>query len=1071
MNRIFGSKRRPVLTLVLFLLLVFALSFTQLQVLAQDNPIDGSQPTTIVTKEPSTTPSVSPTVTAQPNQGIAAAPVPTAPTGTISDTTPSFKWKRVSGATQYNFVLYKGSKTIYSKTVANSTCGSNTTYCVNTPTTVLADGTYTWKVRAYISGGWQSFSTLLTFKLISIPSPSAPTGTISDTTPTFTWSRIVNATQYSYTLYKGSTTVYTKTVPTASCGTSTTTCSNTPSTILADATYTWKVRAYVGGTWQIYSPIITFKLISIPTISLPTGTISDSTPQYKWSRILNATQYSFTLLKGSSTVYTKTVPVSSCTSTVCTNTPTTVLSDGSYKWRVRAYVGGAWQLYSAYTSFTLKTIPTPLSPSGLISNRQPTFTWTPIVNATQYRYFITYNGSTKSLTVPASACTVSKCSASQNEDIPLGAYSWHVQAYLSGTWKSNSSEVSFIINTNPYTGSGLLDGNGIPSDFFSDVHIRKAFSYCMDWDKFITDNYGGGAIQSLELSMPGMIGYDPDAPHYTYDLTKAAAEFKLADLDHDGIAAGEETDGTDIWSKGFFTNMPYNSGNTTRKEIAEILAEDLKAVNVKFNLEPVALDWPTYSAAQNAYQVPIMSAGWLEDIHDPHNWFQPYTVGVYAQRQNMPDDLKSEFQTLVNDGATEADPAARADIYSQLNQLYFDDVPGIPVILTNSNIFEQRSVTGRILNPLFPGVYLYPISKTGGTDTTTFVDATIGDINTLDPALAYDTASGNVIQNIYETLVFYKGDSTDEFVPQLATEVPTMDNGGISEDGKTITFHIRTGVYFQNGSLLTPSDVAYSFQRGLLQGGSASPQWLLTEAFFGTGIYDITDLIDSSGALRDDRAALQEVDSTTLLATCQHVKDAIVVDNGAGTVTFHLAQAWGPMMPTLAQTWGSILNQYWVKDHGGWNGNCSTWQNYYAMNSSDDPLSSIAMGTGPFALDHRTAGTEIELTANTDYWRTDPAYSGGPSGAPALSTAWIKIIPNWDDRLSMLSSGDADVADILVDGVAAAKTLAGETCAWNKETNSYDTCEVVDDSQPLRLYYGQPNNISQDVVIYNFNIQ
>src|SRR5512140_1124350 len=44
---------------------------------------------------------------------------------------------------------------------------------------------------------------------------------------------------------------------------------------------------------------------------------------------------------------------------------------------------------------------------------------------------------------------------------------------------------------NPYIGSGKLDGNGIPPDFFTDVNVRKGFSYSFDWDTFITDVYKG----------------------------------------------------------------------------------------------------------------------------------------------------------------------------------------------------------------------------------------------------------------------------------------------------------------------------------------------------------------------------------------------------------------------------------------------------------------------------------------------------------------------------------------------------------------------------------------------------
>ena len=40
---------------------------------------------------------------------------------------------------------------------------------------------------------------------------------------------------------------------------------------------------------------------------------------------------------------------------------------------------------------------------------------------------------------------------------------------------------------NPYVGSGELDGNGITANFFSDTHVRKAFSYCFDYDAMVND--------------------------------------------------------------------------------------------------------------------------------------------------------------------------------------------------------------------------------------------------------------------------------------------------------------------------------------------------------------------------------------------------------------------------------------------------------------------------------------------------------------------------------------------------------------------------------------------------------
>jgi peptide/nickel transport system substrate-binding protein len=47
------------------------------------------------------------------------------------------------------------------------------------------------------------------------------------------------------------------------------------------------------------------------------------------------------------------------------------------------------------------------------------------------------------------------------------------------------------------------------------------------------------------------------------------------------------------------------------------------------------------------------------------------------------------------------------------------------------------------------------VFKAPRPDTFTYV--TFGDVDTLDPALAYDTASGHVLINVYEGLIFYNG--------------------------------------------------------------------------------------------------------------------------------------------------------------------------------------------------------------------------------------------------------------------------------------------------------------------------
>jgi peptide/nickel transport system substrate-binding protein len=58
--------------------------------------------------------------------------------------------------------------------------------------------------------------------------------------------------------------------------------------------------------------------------------------------------------------------------------------------------------------------------------------------------------------------------------------------------------------------------------------------------------------------------------------------------------------------------------------------------------------------------------------------------------------------------------------------------------------------------------------------------------------------------------LFGSGDHNQPIL-DLASEFPTKQNGGISPDGKIWTIHIKSGVKFQDGTPLTASDVAFTY--------------------------------------------------------------------------------------------------------------------------------------------------------------------------------------------------------------------------------------------------------------------
>jgi oligopeptide transport system substrate-binding protein len=78
----------------------------------------------------------------------------------------------------------------------------------------------------------------------------------------------------------------------------------------------------------------------------------------------------------------------------------------------------------------------------------------------------------------------------------------------------------------------------------------------------------------------------------------------------------------------------------------------------------------------------------------------------------------------------------------------------------------------------------------------------------LDPGLATDTTSSNVLLAIMDPIVKLNPD-TNEAEPSLA------ESWDVSEDGKTVTYHLRSDGKWTNGDPVTASDFVYSWKRTL----------------------------------------------------------------------------------------------------------------------------------------------------------------------------------------------------------------------------------------------------------------
>ena len=381
-------------------------------------------------------------------------------------------------------------------------------------------------------------------------------------------------------------------------------------------------------------------------------------------------------------------------------------------------------------------------------------------------------------------------------------------------------------------------------------------------------------------------------------------------------------------------------------------------------------------------------------------------------------------------------------------------------------------------------------------DTSIYRSATIGGPVRFDPARAYDTASGEIIQNVYEPLIFfgdkplapqanaeitdeYVADTTD-FVPVLATKVPSITDGDISPDGKNWTFTINTNAVFQpwmNNSVryepernLTVADVIYSFQRQMVYDSPYAPTWMWFKPAFGISGWS-TEAAEGPFSTYDNGTFKNPEDEIT---AGNMIQSWVYPGPGPNQVTFHFQKTWteNVLKQFFAMTWGSILNEDWVIENGGWDGQfTSGWTNDYhwkptktrsELDEWKDPAIYGAKGskyttaaavpdmcgTGPYKFTSWDAANKTwRIDKFTDYWR---GWSGNH-----VATVIKQGIDAWSTRKEKFLSGEVD------------------DCAV-PTANMWDLLNSSDASghtpiPGVRLYWNLPS-LQNDALVFQFEV-
>ncbi|WP_428046803.1 ABC transporter substrate-binding protein [Candidatus Avelusimicrobium fimicolum] len=253
------------------------------------------------------------------------------------------------------------------------------------------------------------------------------------------------------------------------------------------------------------------------------------------------------------------------------------------------------------------------------------------------------------------------------------------------------------MQANPDVGSGKLDGQGIPADFFADKNLRQAFEYAFDYESFLKESMGGRGERAIGPAPAGLVKYDKNFKQYSFDLKKAEELFKKAW-------------GGEVWEKGFKFTITYNTSGDMRQIASEILKRNVESLNPKFQIDLRGVTWPSFLEKTAKRQMPVWARGWVADYADAHNFYFPFlhSQGRYALSQGYKNP---QVDKLIEQAVSETNFAKRSALYKQVHNLMHEDAMQIYTVHPTGLWAMRKNVKGFTDNPVYMGIYFYPMFK------------------------------------------------------------------------------------------------------------------------------------------------------------------------------------------------------------------------------------------------------------------------------------------------------------------------------------------------------------------------
>lgn len=217
--------------------------------------------------------------------------------------------------------------------------------------------------------------------------------------------------------------------------------------------------------------------------------------------------------------------------------------------------------------------------------------------------------------------------------------------------------------------------------------------------------------------------------------------------------------------------------------------------------------------------------------------------------------------------------------------------------------------------------------------------------SSLNPMLNVSAPTGDLSMFIYSYAVRYN--DRGQPVPDAVSEIPTVQNGDVSQDGLTLKYKLRRNIRWQDGPPLTCRDLRFTWQAVM------NPH---NNVITTDGYKDIRDI------------------------DCSDPYVALV----------HMRKLYAPY---LQQLWGvngnaAILPEHLLAKYNDAKGSLNT-----------APYESMPVGSGPFKVVEWQRGSQIRMMANPDFYL----------GRPKLNEVIFKYLPDESTEITSLQTHEIDM--------------------------------------------------------------